>query len=289
METETRTRAAARPAERLLPWAFGVPVAAWQIVFFAMPVAFLVVVTFWKVANFRLSPDFVFDNWVKVLGSTPFQRALVFTLQTAGLTTVLAVLLAFPAAYVITFKLGPTARRLAIGALIVPVFSSYILRVYAWQILLSPQGVINALFGAMGFGPVEMLGNSFALQVGLLTLTLPVATLVLVFGLSAVDRTLIEASENLGCPPHRVITNVLIPAVRPAILTAATTVFLLSFGDYVSPVFLGGSRPPTLSILIVDTVKSGSQWPQASVIGVAMLLILSLAFVAAHLFARGRK
>lgn len=156
----------------------------------------------------------------------------------AGLTTVLAILLAFPAAYVISLKLGPRARRLAVG---------------------------------------------------LLTLTLPVATLVLIFGLSAVDRTLIEASENLGCPPLRVIFNVLIPAVRPAILVASVTVFLLSFGDYVSPVFLGGSRPPTLSILIVGTVKSGSQWPRASVIGVAMLAILSLAFVAAQLVSRGRK
>jgi ABC-type spermidine/putrescine transport system permease subunit I len=264
-------------------------VAAWQLTFFAAPLAFLVVITFWKVENYQLSPAFVLDNWERVLDSTPFQRALLYTLRVAGTTTVLGLLLAFPAAYIIALRLSPRMRDLAVAALIVPVFSSYIVRVYAWQVLLSPQGAINVALTGLGLPPQALLGNAFALQVGLLTLTLPVAVLILVFALSAIDRTLIEAAENLGCPPHRVIFNVLIPAVRPAILLAGTTIFLLSFSDYPSPVFLGSSRPPTLAILIVDTVKSGSQWPRASVIGVAMLSILALAFVLTQLLSRGRR
>lgn len=278
-----------KPSRRLLPAALGLPVAAWQIVFFAAPLAFLLVITFWKVENYRLAPAFSFANWERVLTSTPFQRALVHTFSAAGTTTLLALILAFPAAYVIALRLSPRARDLAVAALIVPVFSSYILRVYAWQVLLSPGGAINAALTALGLPAQAMLGNAFALQVGLLTLTLPIAVLILVFALSAVDRTLIEAAANLGCSPARTIRAVLIPAVRPAILLAATTSFLLAFGDYASPVFLGGGRPPTLSILIVDTVKSGSQWPRASVIGVAMLAILGLVFVLGQLLARGRK
>lgn len=247
------------------------------------------VVTFWKVENYRLAPAFSLANWERVLTSTPFQRALVHTVSVAGTTTVLALILAFPAAYVIALRLGPRARDLAVAALIIPVFSSYILRVYAWQVLLSPEGVFNVALTALGLPPQAMLGNAFALQVGLLTLTLPIAVLILVFALSAFDRTLIEAAANLGCSPARTIRAVLIPAVRPAILLAATTTFLLAFGDYASPVFLGGGRPPTLSILIADTVKSGSQWPRASVIGVAMLVILGLVFVLGQLLARGRR
>lgn len=274
---------------RLLPLGLGLPVAGWQIVFFAAPLAFLLVITFWKVENYRLAPAFSLANWERVLTSTPFQRALVHTVSVAGTTTALALVLAFPAAYVIALRLSPRARDLAVAALIVSVFSSYILRVYAWQVLLSPEGVFNVALTALGLPPQAMLGNAFALQVGLLTLTLPIAVLIVVFALSAVDRTLIEAAANLGCSPARTIRAVLIPAVRPAILLAATTTFLLAFGDYASPVFLGGGRPPTLSILIVDTVKSGSQWPRASVIGVAMLVILGLVFVLGQLLARGRR
>ena len=135
-----------------------------------------------------------------------------------------------------------------------------------------------------------MLGGAFSLQIGLLTLTLPIAVLILTFALSGVDPTLIEAAENMGYRRSRVIVHVLIPAVRPALTLAATTTFLLAFGDYVSPLFMTGSKPPTLSILIVDTVKSGSQWPRASVIGVAMLVVLALVFGLGRWFAsRGSK
>jgi spermidine/putrescine transport system permease protein len=173
---------------------------------------------------------------------------------------------------------------------VIPVFSSYILRIYAWQIVLSPQGLANSALGAFGIEALPLLGGALSLQIGLLTLTLPVAVLILVFALNGLDRSLIEAAENLGCQRLRVVRHVLLPAIRPALVLAASTTFLLAFGDYVSPVFMTGSNPPTLSILIVDTVKSGSQWPRASVIGVCMLVLLGLMLGAGRwLGARGRR
>ncbi|MBL0727613.1 ABC transporter permease [Piscinibacter sp. HJYY11] len=271
-------RARTAGSRRVLPAVLGVPVFLWQAVFFAAPLVFLIVITFWQVKSFRLEPAFVLDNWERVLLSSPFQRALVHTLTLSAVTTVLALVIAFPAAYTIAFRLPTRLRDLAVAALIVPIFSSYMLRIYAWQIVLSPEGLINNLLGRIGIEALPMLGGAFSLQIGLLTLTLPIAVLILVFALSGVDRTLIEAAENLGCRRSRVIAHVLLPAIRPALLLAATTTFLLAFGDYISPLFMTGSKPPTLSILVVDTVKSGSQWPRASVVGVAMLLVLSAVF-----------
>ncbi|WP_428028879.1 ABC transporter permease [Ancylobacter sp.] len=281
-----RARMSGSPA--VLPAALGLPVVLWQAVFFAAPLAFLVVVTFWQVKSFRLEPAFVLDNWTRILFSTTFQRALVHTFAVAGTTTVLALVLAFPAAYTIAFRLNTRMRDLAVAFLVVPVFSSYMLRIYAWQIVLSPEGVINALLGAIGLGPLPLLGGAFSLQVGLLTLTLPIAVLILVFAMSGIDRTLIEAAENLGCRRARVIAHVIIPSLRPALALTATTSFLLAFGDYISPLFMTGSKPPTLSILIVDTVKSGSQWPRASVIGVSMLVMLALVLGVGQWLSRGR-
>jgi spermidine/putrescine transport system permease protein/putrescine transport system permease protein len=271
-DTSTKGRTAGSTA--VVPFVLGLPVLGWQLVFFAAPLVFLVVITFWQVRSFRLEPAFVFDNWERILFAGTFHRALIHTLLTTATTTVLALLLAFPAAYTIAFRLKPKLRDLAVAMLIVPVFSSYLLRIYAWQIVLSPQGLINSVLGWIGVEPLVLLGGAFSMQVGLLTLTLPVAVLILVFALSGVDRTLTEAADNLGYRRSRVIWHVLIPAVRPALILAATTTFLLAFGDYVSPMFMTGSRPPTLAILVVDTVKSGSQWPRASVVGVSMLLIL---------------
>ena len=272
-----------------MPLVLGAPVLIWQLVFFAAPLAFLLIVTFWKVTSFKLEPAFSFDNWVKVLLSGPYQRALVYTASIAALATVLTVLVALPAAYTIAFRLSPKLRNLAVTCLVVPVFSSYLLRIYAWQIVLSPEGVINSLFKGLGGPGISLLGGQLALQIGLLTLTLPVAILVLVLAFSGVDRTLIEAAENLGCRRSKVIIHVLLPSIRNAIVLAASTAFILSFGDYVSPLFMTGSNPPTLSILIVDTVKSGSQWPRASVIGITMLAALILVFVAGQLLTRPGK
>ena len=271
-----------------LPFVLGLPVALWQLAFFVVPLGFLVVVTFWTVKNFRLSPAFDFSNWEKVLTSSPFQRALLYTTEVAVLATVLALLFAFPAAHAIALKLSPKARARWIAFLIIPVFSSYILKVYAWQVVLSPQGVINVLITSLGLPQMNLLGNLFSLMVGLLTLTLPVVTLILTFALIGMDKTLIEAAENLGATRTQVLGRVIVPAIKPGVGLAGVTAFLLSFGDYASPVFLTGSNPPTLAILIVDTVKSGSQWPRASVIGVSMLVILALAFTLVQLLTRRR-
>lgn len=269
-----------------MPTLLGGPVLAWQLVFFAGPLLFLVIVTFWEVRNFRLSPALVLDNWSTALSSATFRRALFYTFQVALTTTALSIALALPAAYTIAFRLPRRVSSLAISFLIVPIFTSYILRVYAWQIVLSPSGIANSILAQYGVSPLPLLGNAFSLQIGLLTITLPITTIILAIAMLGVDRTLLEAAENLGYRRGRVIIHVLLPSIRTGILLAAITVFLLAFGDFVSTVFLRGSRPPTLAVLIVDTVKSGSQWPRASVIGVSMLAILAVLFAASRLLYR---
>jgi len=265
------------------------PVLIWQLLFFAAPLVFLLVITFWEVRSFRLEPAFVLTNWTKVLGSGSFFNALTHTLQVTLVNTFLSVAIAFPAAYQIAFHTSERMRAILVACLVVPIFSSYLLRVYAWQIVLSPQGIINSILVALGFSDLNMLGGGFSLQIGLRTLPLPVATLVLIFGMNGLDKTLMEAAKNMGCTTFGVIRHVIVPGIRPALILACTTCFLLAFGDYVSPVFMSGSRPPTLSILIVDTVKSGSQWPRASVVGICMLLVLTLMFVLVPLLNKKHK
>ena len=253
---------------------WGLPLALWQAAFFLTPLGFLVVMTFWSVKNFRLSPISTPST-----GSRCGARAIVVdtylrTLGYGALAAAVSSLVAFPAAYALAFKASPAARRLGIFLLITPFFTSYIVRVYSWQAVLSESGILNAFFGFLGFGPVEMLNTLFGTVVGYLTLCLPLVILLQLFSLANVDRSLIEAAHNLGCGRIRTVFLVIVPSAKVGLILAATFAFILCFGDFVSPVSLGGSKPPTLSILIVDTVKQGNHWPRAAVIAVTMVITL---------------
>jgi ABC-type spermidine/putrescine transport system permease subunit I len=268
---------------------WGLPIVIWQALFFLSALLFLVAMTFWRVRNFRLSPDFDFANWLSVFSSNSFYETFFRTLGYASLAAVIASLIAFPCAYALAFRVPAWARRLAIFMLITPYFTSYLVRIYSWKILLTDQGVLNLLFGLFGLGPFKMYNNLYGTTVGYLTLCLPLVVLLQLVSLVNVDRNLISAAHNLGCGRFKTIWMIIIPAAKAGLILAATFAFILSFGDFVSPTLLGGSKPPTLSIMIVDTVRSGSNWPRASVISVTMIVTLLLVAFAALRFAYGGK
>jgi spermidine/putrescine transport system permease protein/putrescine transport system permease protein len=103
---------------------------------------------------------------------------------------------------------------------------------------------------------------------------MPLVVLVQVMGMLQIDRSLIEAARNLSAGPWRTLVEVVIPSIKPALVVAWLFAFILSFGDFVSPTYLGGGASPTLSNLIIDTVKSGQQWPRAAVVAIAMVATL---------------
>jgi spermidine/putrescine transport system permease protein len=257
------------------------PLILWQGAFFVVPVLFLAAMTFWLVKNYRMEPAFVLDNWDRMLGRAVFWDAYWLTLFRAALAGVLASAIAFPAAYVLAFRVSEQTRRLALFCLIVPFFTSFLVRAYAWQVILAEGGPINAVLGVLGLGPYSMLNSGFGAMVGYLTLVLPLVVIFQTWSLSAIDRNLIEAAWNLGASPRRTLISVILPAAKTGIFVGAIFAFVLTFGDFVSPFYLGGSKPPTLSILIIDTTKSGQQWPRAAVVSMMMILTLFLTMAAA--------
>ena len=185
--------------------------------------------------------------------------------------------------------MSETARRWAVFFLIIPFFTSYLVRVYAWQVIIAENGVINAALSYLGLGPFLMLNSTFGTIVGYLTLTLPLVVILQTFSMASIDRNLIEAAHNLGCGRIRTVLTVIVPLAKIGLIVGALFCFILSFGDFVSPYYLGGSRPPTLSILIIDTTKSGQQWPKAAVVAITMIVtLLVVAFSAVSIAYRRR-
>lgn len=274
------------------PWyglTFALPMLVWQLAFFVFPLAFLLTISFWVVRNFRMQPSFEWLNWSYVLSRGYFWDAYAHTLAMASLATLLISLAAFPCAYAIAFKFRASARQLAILLLVTPFFTSYLVRTYSWQVFLSDNGILNALFGQLGIGALPMLNSGFGTFVGYFTLCLPLAVVLQLFSLMYLDRSLVEAAHNLGCGRLRTVLQVVLPSARVGIVVAALFCFILCFGDFVSPLYLGGGQPPTLSTLIADTTKAGQQWPRAAVIACMMIVTLLLVAFAAVRFAYRRR
>ena len=274
-----------RPKISLYGLTFSLPLLVWQLLFFVFPLLFLVALSFWTVKNFTMRPDFDTVNWVTIYGRAVFWQAYANTFAMATFGAVLTSVLAFPCAYAIAFKLSDTARRWAVFLMVIPFFTSYLVRVYSWQIFLSDAGIINVLLGWVGLGPFPMLNTVGATTVGFLTLCFPLVVLLQLFSLVFIDRTLIEAAHNMRCGRLRTMVEVIIPSARVGLTIAALFAFILCFGDFVSPVYLGGGDPTTLSILITDTTKSGQQWPRAAVIALTMIATLLIVAFAAVRFA----
>ena len=268
---------------------FSLPLLIWQLLFFVFPLAFLVALSFWTVKNFAMKPDFDTINWVTMFTRKVFWQAYGTTFALAAAASVLTSVLAFPCSYAIAFKLSDTARRWLVFLMVIPFFTSYLVRVYSWQIFLSDAGIINVLLGQIGLGPYSMLNSIGATMIGYLTLSFPLVVLLQLFSLVFIDRTLIEAAHNMRCGRLRTVFAVVIPSGRVGLVIAALFCFILSFGDFVSPIYLGGGDPTTLSILITDTTKSGQQWPRAAVIALTMIATLMVVAFAAVKFAyKGR-
>lgn len=241
----------------------------------------MIAMSFFLVKNYRMVEAFEFVNWAKMFSRNYFWDSYWLTLGLAALSTLVVTTLAFPAAYALSFKVSPTVRRWAIFCLIVPFFTSYLVRTFSWYVILAESGVINAILSQVGLGPYTMLNTKFGTLVGYMTLTLPLVVILQTLSLSNVDRSLIEAAHNLGCGRVRTVFTVIVPLAKVGLIIGAVFCFILSFGDFVSPYYLGGSKPPTLPILIIDTTKSGQQWPRAAVVAIVMMVtLLSVAFAA---------
>jgi spermidine/putrescine transport system permease protein len=279
-------------SRRIDPYAVAwrLPMLVWQGLFFVGPLVFMIAMSFFLVKNYRMEPAFQFSNWTKVLSKGFFWDSYFLTLWLAVLATLSTTILAFPVSFLLAYKASDAVRRWAIFFLIIPFFTSYLVRIFAWQVILAQQGVINGGLGLVGLGPYTMLNTPLGTMVGYLTLCMPLVLILQILSLANIDQRLVEAAHNLGCGRLRAVFTVVIPLAKTGLVVAAVFCFILSFGDFVAPYYLGGSKPPTLSIMIIDTSKSGQQWPRAAVVALMMIAtLLAVAFSSIGYAYRKRK
>jgi putrescine transport system permease protein len=204
-------------------------------------------------------------------------RVYVNSLGNAAAATVLCLLAGYPIAFAIARASG-VWRQLLLFLVMLPFWTSFLIRVYAWIALLQPSGLINRLLQGLGLveAPLPLLYNGFSVELGLVYSYLPFMILPIYGSLSRLDDNLLEAAADLGAPPWRVFLRVILPLTLPGIAAGMLLVFIPAVGEFVIPDLLGG--PDTLMIgkLLWQEFFDNVDWPAASALGVALVAILTL-------------
>lgn len=267
-----------RARVRALP--FLGPGTLFLIVFMAIPVALLFVYSFFTRGRFGgVQFTFTTENFAKLLDPL-YSGVILQSIGTAVVVTVLALLLGYPIAYAIT-RIPERWRTLALIAVVLPFWTNFLIRTYAWILLLNNAGIVNQ--SLMGLGiidqPLPLLYNWGTVVVGLLYMYLPLMILPLYASLQAVDPSLREAATNLGSGPWRVFRTVTLPLSLPGALTGAIFVFVPSMSNFVIPELLGGGKMILIGNLIRDQFLEARNWPFGATLALVLTAFLALLIV----------
>ncbi|AWK85398.1 ABC transporter permease subunit [Azospirillum thermophilum] len=214
-------------------------------------------------------------NYLRLLGDDLYLLAYLNSVRIALVTTLLCLLIGYPMAYAIA-KADPARRGPLMMLVILPFWTSFLIRIYAWIGILKSNGVISNLLEWLGItaGPVEILYSDWAVYIGMTYCYLPFMVLPLYSTLEKMDPTLLEAAADLGCRPFKAFLTVTLPLSIPGIVAGSLLVFIPAVGEFVTPELLGG--PDTLMIgrVLWNEFFANRDWPVASAVAIALLLFL---------------
>ncbi len=260
---------------------FLVPGMAWLVVFFALPLAIIFVVSLGTRDQYG---GVVFDH----LGAQGYLRALepdflptVFnSLRYATLTTLFSIAIAYPVAYWIS-RYGGRRKVLLLVLVMLPFWTSWVIRTYAWMMILGDDGVLNGVLAGLGMTtePITILNTDFAVVLGMTYGFLPFAILPLYVSIDRLDPELVAAARDLYADGRAAFRHVTLPLTMPGIIAAALLTFIPSIGDFVTPDLLGGAQTITIAKVIQMLFMTSRDWP----FGAALSFLLILGTIAGTL------
>jgi putrescine transport system permease protein len=261
----------------------------WLLLFFVVPFVIVLKISFadlalaippytpllqWDDKN-ELAIKLDFNNYAFLFTNELYFKALLNSLKVAFISTLICLVIGYPMAYGIA-RAKPATRNLLLLLVILPFWTSLLLRVYAWIGLLKANGVINNVLMSLGVihEPLAMLYTPFAMYVGIVYSYLPFLILPLYANLEKMDWQLLEAAEDLGCRPWQAFYKITLPLSRNGILAGSMLVFIPAVGEFVIPALLGGPNALMIGRILWDEFFSNRAWPVASAVAILLLLLL---------------
>jgi spermidine/putrescine transport system permease protein len=263
------------------------PPLLWVAMFLLLPYALMFCYSFWSVSPAQtIVHSWSLSNYAQLLRVDVYWQTLLRSMWIAARVTCFSLLLGYPLAYFLSFHAG-RRKDLLYQLVIIPLWVSYLVRAYAWKTILGSDGVLNTLlqYAHLTRYPVEFfLYSPFAVVLTLTHIYTPFTFLPIYASLEHIPRNLVEASHDLGATPGQTFWKVIFPLSIPGVLAGATFAFVLSLGDFLAPLLLGGPSGIMISNIVVSLFGAAYNWPLGAAISLAMLvLVVSLLFFSERL------
>ena len=254
-----------------------IPPLLWVTVFLLVPYAILFCYSFWSVSSAQtIVHNWNLQNYLQLARNPIYLQVLFRSMRIAASVTVLALLLGYPLAYYLSFH-AAKRKDLLYQLVIIPLWASYLVRGYAWKTILGSDGVLNGFLQYLHIThkPVEfILYSPFAVVITLTHIYTPFTLLPIYASLEHIPRNLVEASHDLGATPAQTFWKVIFPLSIPGVVAGATFAFVLSLGDFLAPLLLGGPSGIMISNIVVSLFGAAYNWPLGAAIAFFMMVIV---------------
>ena len=255
-----------------LKYYFILPVLIFLALFFIYPLLKMLYMSIFD-------PEFSLRHYVRLYNTPLYAKVIIQTFKLSAICTATSLILGYPIAFLL-YQVKPAIRNFLLILVVIPFWTSLLVRVYAWMAILGRNGVINSTLQSMGVisTPFDLIYNTFSVTVGMVHFLLPYMIFSLYSVMNGIDRNLIKAAYNLGASPVRAFVRIFLPLSLPGIGAGSLIIFILAIGFFVTPVLLGGRKDIVISMLIENQVSVQLNWPFAAAIGFTLLIFTLIIF-----------
>lgn len=257
------------------------PAVLWAIAFFVVPVGLMALYSFWSTENRAIMKEFTLSNYANFFSNPSLTSAMLNTFEVTALTTIISILLAYPLAYIVAYRVPPRWQWVALIAAVLPFWTSYLVRSYSWLLVLSPKGVINQFLLATGLIEQAIpLGNSAgAVVLGYVHFFTMLLTLTIFVNLVQINPRYRVAAADLGASPATTFFRITLPLSIPGVAVGAFLTIVIASGDYITPLILGGGQDMLMSQAIVMQIGRHANYPLSSSLGMVLMAIMTVLFL----------
>lgn len=274
--------------ERRAGWGLVAPALLWTAAFFILPFVAMLALSFAHMEGREVVPGFDPGNYTRIFTDWTMLKALFNSLEITVVVTVISVVLAYPLAAIIAFRVPARWQRLALLMAVLPFWTSYVVRSYAWLLVLGQNGVVNKALLGIGViaEPLEIASTRAATVIGFVHFFVMLLTLTIYANLIQLSPNYARAAADLGAGRWAVFQHVILPLTLPGVVTGAFLTFVLCIGDYITPQILGGNAELTLPQLIMLQLGRSGNFPLASALSVVLMAVVTLAYFASSRWLR---
>lgn len=262
---------------------FVLPAALFTAVFFIAPVAMMGAYSFFtRLDDGSIDTTLSLANYERFFASEPLVRSLLNSLRTSAITTIASLLLAYPMAYVLAYQVPKRHQRLLLALAILPFWTSYVVRSYAWLLVLAPTGIVNESLMTLGLtsAPIRFAYNPNATILGFVHFFIMLNALTIYAGLVQINPRYALAARDLGASRVRTFLSIILPLSVPGIAVGGFLTFVLAMGDYITPEILGGNKELLLPQAIMFLIGKRSDFPMAAAMSFVLMMSVLTAYLA---------